>query len=470
MIFRLLSGCLLLVPTLAVGQVATVAPDSLERIEVDRDDVRGRAEDAQARFERARLRYSPLRFGTSGIDCDEYVGRFCTTYHEGEWYPRPDPEEIGEARDVLLAELDSLQVAAPGDAWILGQRVFYRGDGGDWASALEAARDCGAEAWWCHALEGLSLHGLGRYAEAEDAFSTALEAVDPSVAIEWRVPERAVDRDTRRMLREWREHSSERLSQGLTAFWALADPLYLVDGNDRRTAHYARWTVSEIRRDARNPYGLRWADDLEELTVRHGWEIGYERTRTSIGMSARGEGATGHKHPEGRDFMPSGDVLEDPTAAGAEDLVADRRRPRSLYAPAYAPVLLPIEAQIAVFPREGAGIVVATSYLPEDTTFHAEHDHPRPWSEAGDQAHMPEQIGIFALPAGGGAPSFRATASGSEGALMLELPVGAYVVSSESWSPPLRRAGRFRAGVEIESGTPDVAVASRGTRSRSPGR
>ena len=172
------------------------------------------------------------------------------------------------------------------------------------------------------------------------------------------------------------------------------------------------------------------------------------------------EGATGHKHPEGRDFMPSGNVLEEPSSAGAADFVAGRRRPRSLYAPAYAPILLPIEAQIAVFPRASGAVVVGTSYLPEDTTFHAEHDHPKPWLDAGDQAEMPEQTGLFALPVGGAMPSASETAMDGADALLLELAPGAYVVSSEAWSPPLRRAGRFRSGLEIVASTPDVAELS----------
>lgn len=458
MIVRLLpSLSALLVPAALVGQVATVGADTLAA--ADPDEVRGRARGAQATFERVRLRYAPLRFGSSAIDCDEVVGRLCTTYHEGEWYPRPESEEVVEARARLVRELDDLQGSAPADGWILGQRVWYRADAGDWESALHLAEECGeAEPWWCAALEGLSLHGLGRYAEAEESFGEALDGMDQRVATQWRVPERAVDREARNAMREWREKAPAELDHRLAAVWALADPLYLVEGNDRLTAHYARWTVSEIKRDARNPYGLSWADDLEELTVRHGWEIGYERTRNSVGLGR--EGATGHKHPEGRDFLPSGQVLLDPQGAEAGDLVPDRRRPRSLYAPAYAPVLLPVDAQVAVFPRGEEAIVVVAGYLPEDTSFHAGHDHPLPWMDPGDQADMPDRHGLFALLEGAAAPAFGETEDGSDGALLLELSAGSYVVSYESWSPSRRVAGRFRAGLVITAVTPDVAIVS----------
>ena len=111
MIVRLLpSLSALLVPAALVGQVATVGADTLAA--ADPDEVRGRARGAQATFERVRLRYAPLRFGSSAIDCDEVVGRLCTTYHEGEWYPRPESEEVVEARARLVRELDDLQARA----------------------------------------------------------------------------------------------------------------------------------------------------------------------------------------------------------------------------------------------------------------------------------------------------------------------------------------------------------------------
>ncbi len=172
--------------------------------------------------------------------------------------------------------------------------------------------------------------------------------------------------------------------------------LYLVDGNDRMTAHCARWTVATLKDGARNPYRLRWGPDLEELTVRHGWEIGWERSRGSA-LGAPDD-ITGHKDPEGRDYLPSGRALADPAVVARADLVADRRRPRSMY----APVLPPMEGQLALFPRGDQMVVVATHVLPEDTTLYAHHEHPRPWMEPGEQAAMEDRIGLFAVPIDGG--------------------------------------------------------------------
>ena len=127
------------------------------------------------------------------------------------------------------------------------------------------------------------------------------------------------------------------------------------------------------RRLSRRARHSPWGDDLTQLTVRHGWAVGWERSVARVLASP--DDVISHNHPEGRDFMPPGEVLADPARAEREDLLADRRRPRSLYAPAYAPVLLPMDGQIAVFPRVGESIVVASHHLPDDTTFHSDHRH-----------------------------------------------------------------------------------------------
>lgn len=452
-------AALLALPAGVSSQVASAGPESEEEPLPDTGDVRGEARRSQARFERVRLRHAPLAFGSGSARCDEHVGRFCTTYDEGEWYPRPEPDEVVEARATLLHDLDSLQRLTPADDWIRGQRVWYRAEAGDWHGALGVARDCGtADLGWCSALEGLALHGLGRYEAALRAFERALSAMDPDVSASWRVPERAVDRDAREGIRDARDAGADSLTSALATLWALADPLYLVEGNDRLTAHYARHTVAALKREARNPYGLSWAEDLEELTVRHGWEVGWERARSSL--APRADGAVGHKHPEGRDYLPSGRALSDPASAGVSDLAVRTREPRSLYAPPYAPVLLPMESVVSVFPRRDGAVVVATAWMPEDSSFHARHTHPRPWMEPGEQAGAPDRIGLFAMSPGDGALVGRIEQAVPEGVLALEVASGDWVVSVESWSPEARRAGRSRFGLRARPPTEDVATLS----------
>jgi len=295
------------------------------------------------------------------------------------------------------------------------------------------------------------LHVGERYPESQAAFEESLELMDEDRERRWRIPRWPVEGDVRDLLDEVEGRPSEE-NLLLRRLWTLADPLYLKEGNDRLTAHYARWTATRIRERARNPFRLSWGDDLSELTVRHGWQVGWERTPSrDFGTF---DDVVGHNHPLGRDYMPPGDALDEPARSESEDLHPETRNPRSLYAPRYAPVLLPMEGQVAVFPRGATMAVVATHFLPPDTTFHAGHPHPLPWLEPGDQAGMADRTGLFALPmrgseaAGRRTSPFRVERRGqSDGASLVEVPIGDYVVSSESWSPSRRRAGRLRAGV-----------------------
>jgi len=439
------------------GQVLRRPPAPSEE-PVDSSDLRNAAKRAQAAFERRRVRLlPPTGFGVGyGGECTEIVGRFCVTSEDGYWSPPPEPEQLTQAREKLLVELDSLQRLVSGDGWLLGQRVWYRGEAGRWEDALTAARSCGdAEPWWCAALEGLAYHGLGRYVEAEEAFGRALSLMDPRRARQWQEPRRALDRDAWKVLD--RAEGQEREAT-LDRLWMLADPLYLVSGNDRLTGHFARWTVATLREGARNAHGIRWGRDLEELMVRHGWAVGWERVR-SRSLTQQPDAVVAHDHPEGRSFLPVGSGLEDPAHAGSEDFLAERDRVRSLYAPAYAPVFLPMDGQVAVFPRTDSIVVVATHFLPADTTERRGGSDSRPWLEAGDQAGRPDRAGLFLVPVGGGAPLSRVEWA-ADGVSVLPAPAGAYVVSVEAWSPPARRAGRLRMGLARDSTPPDVPTLS----------
>ena len=455
-------GTLLLIcatsPQINMAQVVSGEIDTVTVV-IDSSESQGIARAAQARFERRRIRYFPLILGSANGACDERVGRFCSWYDEGDWYPRPELVEAEELREELLFLLDSIQALLPGDGWLLGQRVWYLSEARRWEEALEAARSCGtAEPWWCAALEGFSLHGLERYVEADRVFSIAIDQMDNEKSLWWRVPRWVMDDDGQNALKEAAISSSEALDNLLERLWLLADPLYLAEGNDRKTSHYARWTVAKIREEAKNPYRISWGNDLDELTIRHGWELGWNRT-SDAGFTTV-EDVIGHKHPEGRDYMPPGKMLNTPSLAAPGDLRADVDRPRSLYAPAYAPVLLPMEGQVAFFPRGSRVVVVGTHFLPDDTTRHVGHDHPIPWLDPGTQDGMLDRAGIFLVPLDGARIKSAQVMGHTEGALSLEVPSGSYVLSIETWNPRKRRAGRLRMGFESQPVPEDVASLS----------
>ena len=422
-------------------------PDS----ETDAAAVLRRARAAQASFERGRVRYFQRGFGGAPGPCPETVGRFCTWFGEGEWYPLPEAAEIVKMRSRLVATLDSVQQEVPEDHWVRGLRVWYLSEAGRLDEALAAARACppADDPWFCHALAGLVRHRAGDFPAAERDFALALEAMEPERAMNWRVPRRTVHPDVRRILDDARETADpDSLDRALARLWQLADPLALVPGNDRLTAHYARWTVATARERTRTSFGMGWGSDLAELTVRNGWPESWERVDAigSIGSPPR---VLSHKHPEGRDYLPSAAAMEEPWAAAHDDLRFDLSDPRSMYAPRYAPLLLPMDGQTAFFPRGELFTVVASYFLPPDTTRHAAHDHPKLWLEPGDQLGHPERAGLFAEPLAhrAGETSRSVIAFGKRsGALALDVPAGRYLISVETWSPELRRAGVRRTG------------------------
>ncbi len=453
----LLAAALVATPLAATPQPrAQEVPDSAA--------ARDAARDAQGRFERERIRRIPRdRAGFSGAGCDDRVGRMCV-FLEGRsdwWWREAEDPELTAARADLLEALARAAAAAPGDRWILGQRVIYLGEAGRWDEALTLARRCGlapADAWWCPALEGLALHVTGRYEGAETAFDEALDAMDPDEARRWRSVEVLLDErgdDARKRALERGD------SAALRRFWRLSDPLFLAPGNDRLTEHFARRTWSVTREGARNAYAMSWGWDLDELLLRYGWEVGWERRDPGPGSIGASTSAVGHQDPRSQGFVaPAAAWDASPESEPDQWNPGSRRRPRTGYAPAYAPTFLDLDAPVAILPRgDSAVLVVRAPGLPPDTTFHAGHHHPPPPEPPLVGATGPRH-GLFALPLAEGGRLHAATAPGLDGALRLTVPAGDHVVSVEVWDPASRTAARMRRGLRVARVPRDVAALS----------
>ena len=131
-------------PALAAQDRDAANPDSVSLHE--------RAKEVQARFERFREERIPPELAGYGRGCDEIVGRFCLRFEEGEdeseWTVPEEPIEFGMARVQVLQELAEIHRQIPRDSWILGQRVFYMGEVGDWRGAENLILRCGGGNWW----------------------------------------------------------------------------------------------------------------------------------------------------------------------------------------------------------------------------------------------------------------------------------------------------------------------------------
>ena len=484
-------GSTLLIWSLAPAMMVSGAPSTLvaapafpvlqaqtkEPSPPDSTRVRSQVEDAQQRFERIRRGLMPYVRAGGTRPCEERIGRFCL-WHGGEddWEPVPDPSDLVEARDDLLATMADAANHIPADEWILGQRIRYLGEAGRWEDAARLARACGgAASSWCSVLEGFALHGMGRYEIALERFRRGLESMDPEEARKWRDPsmlldgkgsdvfENAADQD------EWEDVRAR--------VWTLADPLYVVAGNDRESEHYARWTFSKMGDGARNAWGMRWGDDLEEIALRYGWDRGWERVRPEFGAGGGVPSVIGHQLPDGKEFTPPGRVLEGPSTTMPGAWIPEEKRPRSTHVPAYAPALLPGIAQVAVFHRGDSIVVAASTELPAnpDTIPKGAASWPRagndvlaegpiPWRQPA-LLDGPEQFGLFVVDEAGRISGTTGRISGTsggprEGALSLTVPAGRYLLSVEAWAPEEGLGGRIRHGITSEVIPDDLATLS----------
>ncbi|HXF96590.1 MAG TPA: hypothetical protein VNI61_10885, partial [Gemmatimonadales bacterium] len=218
--------------------------------------------------------------------------------------------------------------------------------------------------------------------------------------------------------------------------WWLARPLFLLPGNDRWTEHLARMTLADILSEAGNAYGIRWGDDLREITVRFGWPVAWSAETPRLG--GMGEiTVVGHQGSPSVHFIPASGALEEPYAAGEGDWELRAPAPRERYAPAYADSFVAFPHQAAVFRRGESTLVVAAYELPGEAGF------------AGDSLAV-----ALVLASGPGQAPVIARSSRPDGVLLAVAPAGALVLSLEALSRPARRVARARYALPTPAATP----------------
>ena len=285
------------------------------------------AKDVQARYERYREQRTPPDLADLSRRCDDIVGRFCSRFPDhidvDEWRAPEDLPELELARMRVLTDLSEIAQKIPGDLWILGQRVYYLTDLGATSAAANLARRCGGRThWWCTALAAYVHHARGLWTVADEVFDQALAQMPPDTAARWRAPEYLLEESALEMYEKAEDKATvqERL-------WLLADPLYLVEGNDRKTERYARQVLIRMRTEAINGTGLDWQEDLEEIALRWGPPEAWSREREMTTGDSLVDSRRMVSHRRGQEFLPPADVLKDPSEVAQGDwLLGDRAR------------------------------------------------------------------------------------------------------------------------------------------------
>jgi len=407
------------------------------------------AEDRQREFEERRRSHLETTWGRPVTRCDEVVGRFCLWHSEGRsWEPPEEPAPVREARRRLLAALDSAARRIPGDPWVAGQRVRYLLEDGRFDAALEAAGACRAASWWCRALTGLVHHRAGRYRDAENSFESALDAMERERACRWRDLRDLLEGDLRDTFDD--RSCGERAALEERVWW-LADPFYLVRGNDRRAEHFSRWVLDRTQREAETPSGVRWGEDLQELLVRYGWPVGWER---DVSTDAPGTSVISHYPDPARRWMP-GEArhVTAPESIPEDGWPLDPPDPNSEYSPRYVRAFGTLHAMVSRFRRGDSTLVVAAYQLEPEAVEgegrNADTVRVRGWVRSG----------LF-LDEGPGRPPAATTSRtlGRRGVLAARSLAGGRLLSLEVLAPADSVAARLRHGVRLPS-MPEESVA-----------
>jgi hypothetical protein len=324
------------------------------------------AQHAQWDFERHRRFGLPSIYTNQSAPCDR-IGRFCLR-HRGVAFQRIPDEPLEQPRENLRHVLDSAATMLPGDDWIAGQRVRYRIDAGDAAAALAAARSCQGTSWWCAALEGMALHVTGDFPKAEAAFERALSQMPAEKRCSWTDLSYLLEESLRG---SYRRLGCEERTNFNRAVWRMADPLFLIPGNERWTEHLARHVWAESERVSVNTFWLPWGPDLEEMIVRYGWSEKWTREPAAI-LEAGSPGVNGHPHEPNYHFFPEREPPED--LGGVDESLWDtgKLQPKEAYAPGYAQVFVRLQPQVARF-RRGDSTLVVAAYRGQDYEFLSQH-------------------------------------------------------------------------------------------------
>ncbi len=327
----------------------------------DSADARRRATRAQIHFEQIRRLHLPLQHSSPPTVCDAMIGRFCQWNDDVTSRPE-ESRRITNARRDLLANLEGAATRSPNDGWITGQRIRYLIEAGDDSTAVDVALACVATEWWCDALRGLALHEA-ESAGADSAFDRALAVMPEKERCRWTDISALLDGAQRKKYRRVGCGAREEIAARI---WWLADPFLTVPGNDRRTEHYARHTMSRILDGTRAGYDTWWDDDLRELVVRYGWSRYWTRPP---GNDPSSRSVSGHEASPSYHFLPAVTSVDSIFALKGE--VWDLRMQRAVerYRPTRVDQFRELDAQVALFRRRDSVMVVAAYDVSADTAF-----------------------------------------------------------------------------------------------------
>jgi len=399
---------------------------------------------AQATFEATRRANLPERPGGWSGGSSRIIGRIRIWYESGvdDETPPAEPSRIRQARARLLMALAGAGAAIPGDEWIVGQRVRYLLEDGQPSAAARVVEQCRAVEWWCQALGGMVRHVEQDFVGADSLFAAALAGMPEDERCRWTDISPLLEGE---LAARYRRLDCAGRAALEARWWWLAQPLYSLTVNDRRTEHFARRTMVRIHEGRRTLYGLYWEDDLRDVLLRYGWPTLWTRNPPASPLVQSEPNVTGHDTAPAFHFAPRSRALDDPGNAKPEDWSLDVPNAWEYYAPAYATAFESLDHQAALFRRGDTCIVVAAYDLADDTLF-ADRPVTAALALAAD-----ERITAIVRDSGLAARARALTATA---------PCGPLVLSLEAVAPGERHVARARYGLTPPRQSPYHAAIS----------
>jgi hypothetical protein len=311
----------------------------------------GAARTAEAQYEHSARALAPWSFGAPQPgSCDEYVGRFCLYYDTGRDPLPAEPPRIAQARQQALAKIRAAFRSNPARIESVFPFIRLLLEDKQTAEASAVAAEFGAvtsDVATARMLAVLSHHASADIPAGERAVDDWLSAVDSTqrrrlTDISWLLASRE--------RRRYRELSHSERAAYESVFWRFADALYLTEGNETRTEHFARHAEGKLIAAAPVVRGsTSWGNDVAELTVRFGTPKARTRERP-VGIGSSDIRVIEHWDPEQLIYTPPAlDSALQLRARPAHGWPLDTIRSISGHAPSTIRRMLPLEHQANVF-------------------------------------------------------------------------------------------------------------------------
>ena len=302
----------------------------------------------------------------------------------------------------FLVDLDRLGARIPADRWVAGTRVYVLIERGDLVGANQSARRCRSDPWWCSALAGHTFTLASNYSAADSAFAIAMARMPLELRCEWNDVALLLDDDERDRFSGLPCAERDAIAERL---WWLADPLYVMPGNERRTAHYSRRVFDRLAQDwhdrppamERSPCAAQMREQMRgrmgstgpftrrpvpratiddegryhlnrirfkavahhQMVMRMGipdYSFMEAWTQCGVGLPRTLFQFAGHRYH----FVPRLEAAMDPLRAQSDDWDLPARYPSEMYAASFGRIV-PLPHQAAYFERGDSALLVAVA-------------------------------------------------------------------------------------------------------------